>query len=204
MQWRRVQGAEARRLDADPTLAPTATTPEQPARSRHLSRPSDIRFACAGSRSCTPPPPAPFEISRLRSLPEALGTGHRRYGRTHLPKRRPEPTNSARHSPYGGDMGSQARCARFQGRSGPGRPLGHVTPHTEMFWSARSGGAGEPSGALWRSRGRPPCPMDGPDAQTTSRARYRGGEGVKFYGDSLYFRASLGELCTLCVALGED
>jgi len=79
-----------------------------------------------------------------------------------------------------------------------------ATSHTEMFWSARSGGAGEPSGALWRSRGRPPCPMDGPDAQTTSRARYRGGEGVKFYGDSLYFRASLGELCTLCVALGED
>ena len=45
-------------------------------------------------------------------------------------------------------------------------------------WSAKSGGAGEPSGALWRSRGRPPRPMDGPDARATSRTRYRGWEGV--------------------------
>ena len=51
MQWRRVRGAEARRLDAEPTEAPTAVAPEQPARSRNPSRPSDIHFACAGTRS---------------------------------------------------------------------------------------------------------------------------------------------------------
>ena len=83
-------------------------------------------------RSCTPPLPAPFEVLRLRRLPEALGTGHRRYVRSHLPKRRPEPTNSACHSPYGEDMGSRARCARSNGHSGPGRPPRHVTNYNSM------------------------------------------------------------------------
>ena len=50
MQWRRVRGAEARRLDAEPTLAPKAVAPEQPARSRHPSRSIEIRFACAGAQ----------------------------------------------------------------------------------------------------------------------------------------------------------
>ena len=41
----------------------------------------------------------------------------------------------------------------------------------EISWGAMSGGAGEPSGATWQCRGRPPRPPGGPHAQGRSRRR---------------------------------
>ena len=43
-------------------------------------------------------------------------------------------------------------------------------------WSAKSGGAGEPSGALWRPHGRPPRPPGGPHALGRSRRPVPGRE----------------------------
>ena len=73
---------------------------------------------------------------------------------THLPKRRPEPTNSACHSPYGEDMGSRARCARSNVVTAGLGGLPATSPII-VRWSAKSGGAiGRPLAIPWA----PPTP----------------------------------------------
>ena len=116
------------------------------------------------ARSPVPPEP-PCETIRHRTHPERAGTGVRPYRTTHLPRRRPDRTNSAHHSPAAHAMGRPSRSARAAADFVPLRPGFDARPR--QSWRSMSGGPGKPSGVTWRPRGRPPGPMDGPDDPTT-------------------------------------
>jgi len=116
------------------------------------------------ARSPVPPEP-PCETIRHRSHPERAGTGVRPYRTTHLPRRRPDRTNSAHHSPAAHAMGRPSRSARAAADFVPLRPGFDARPR--QSWRSMSGGPGKPSGVTWRPRGRPPRSLDGPDGQAT-------------------------------------
>ena len=135
------------------------------ARSRNSPRPSEVQLVVAPRARSPVPPEPPCETIRHRSHPERAGTGVRPYRTTHLPRRRPDRTNSAHHSPAAHAMGRPSRSARAAADFVPLRPGFDARPR--QSWRSMSGGPGKPSGVTWRPRGRPPRSLDGPDGQAT-------------------------------------
>ena len=107
----------------------------------------------------------PCETCGHRTHLERLGPGVRPHQTTHLPRRRPDRTNSAHHSPAAHAMGRPSRSARAAADFVPLRPGFDARPR--QSWRSMSGGPGKPSGVTWRPRGRPPRSLDGPDGQAT-------------------------------------
>ena len=173
---RRARGAEARREGAGATAATKAVHPEHLARSRNSPRPSEVQLVVAPRARSPVPPEPPCETIRHRSHPERAGTGVRPYRTTHLPRRRPDRTNSAHHSPAAHAMGRPSRSARAAADFVPLRPGFDARPR--QSWRSMSGGPGKPSGVTWRSQGHPPGPTDGPDGSRREILISGGREGV--------------------------
>ena len=121
----------------------------------------------------------------MGSQPEAIGTGHRPYGRTHLPLRS---IGSDKLSP----PFTACTCLRIHRRTGVRAPKAvagqgglPATSAKDKSWSAMSGGPGEPSRASPGDPGGAPYGRRTvPTVRGCVRAPSRGSERVKVCSDS--------------------